>query len=176
FSGKPPDDLDCFRLREVERQAALVAVDRLPAGRKPASAPCAAYRRAGQAPPAAPLYLDDVGPKQRELVARIGASQHLREVENFYAFERSGHVDFLLKMMTVIARSAATKQSILSFRGWMDCFASLAMTTLTTILLLFDGDVRRRDCRARSPFAGRIRRGAAPILPGSSARCCCSQA
>jgi hypothetical protein len=28
----------------------------------------------------------------------------------------------------VIARSAATKQSILSFRGKMDCFASLAMT------------------------------------------------
>jgi hypothetical protein len=29
---------------------------------------------------------------------------------------------------SVIARSAATKQSILSFRGAMDCFASLAMT------------------------------------------------
>jgi len=29
---------------------------------------------------------------------------------------------------TVIARSEATKQSILSSRGWMDCFASLAMT------------------------------------------------
>src|SRR6267143_518596 len=28
----------------------------------------------------------------------------------------------------VIARSAATKQSILSFRGGMDCFAALAMT------------------------------------------------
>ncbi len=30
----------------------------------------------------------------------------------------------------VIARSVATKQSILSFRGAMDCFASLAMTSL----------------------------------------------
>jgi hypothetical protein len=29
----------------------------------------------------------------------------------------------------VIARSEATRQSILSFRGEMDCFASLAMTT-----------------------------------------------
>jgi hypothetical protein len=29
----------------------------------------------------------------------------------------------------VIARSDATKQSILSLRGAMDCFASLAMTT-----------------------------------------------
>jgi hypothetical protein len=28
----------------------------------------------------------------------------------------------------VIARSEATKQSILSFRGAMDCFAALAMT------------------------------------------------
>src|SRR5229473_5103796 len=30
----------------------------------------------------------------------------------------------------VIARSEATKQSVLSFRGLMDCFASLAMTAL----------------------------------------------
>jgi hypothetical protein len=30
----------------------------------------------------------------------------------------------------VIARSEATKQSILSFCGAMDCFASLAMTNL----------------------------------------------
>jgi hypothetical protein len=29
---------------------------------------------------------------------------------------------------SVIARSEAAKQSILSFRGSMDCFASLAMT------------------------------------------------
>jgi hypothetical protein len=29
----------------------------------------------------------------------------------------------------VIARSVTTKQSILSFRGAMDCFASLAMTS-----------------------------------------------
>jgi hypothetical protein len=32
------------------------------------------------------------------------------------------------KSCAVIARSAATKQSILSLRGAMDCFASLAMT------------------------------------------------
>jgi hypothetical protein len=33
---------------------------------------------------------------------------------------------------TVIARSAATKQSILSLRGEMDCFAALAMTEIVT--------------------------------------------
>jgi hypothetical protein len=33
---------------------------------------------------------------------------------------------------TVIARSNATKQSILSLRGTMDCFASLAMTAVQT--------------------------------------------
>jgi hypothetical protein len=33
-----------------------------------------------------------------------------------------------LAQHSVIARSEATKQSILSFRGEMDCFASLAMT------------------------------------------------
>jgi len=35
----------------------------------------------------------------------------------------------------VIARSEATKQSILSLRGAMDCFASLAMTGSTTSYL-----------------------------------------
>jgi hypothetical protein len=32
------------------------------------------------------------------------------------------------RVFAVIARSEATKQSILSLRGKMDCFASLAMT------------------------------------------------
>jgi hypothetical protein len=32
------------------------------------------------------------------------------------------------RVFAVIARSEATKQSILSLRGTMDCFASLAMT------------------------------------------------
>jgi hypothetical protein len=40
---------------------------------------------------------------------------------------------------SVIARSAATKQSILSLRGKMDCFASLAMTA------------RAMDCVAAAP-------------------------
>jgi hypothetical protein len=35
---------------------------------------------------------------------------------------------YFFKQPTVIARSEATKQSILSLRGDMDCFASLAMT------------------------------------------------
>jgi hypothetical protein len=34
-------------------------------------------------------------------------------------------------MFAVIARSEATKQSILPLRGEMDCFASLAMTAGT---------------------------------------------
>src|SRR5437899_1468187 len=38
-----------------------------------------------------------VGPGQRERVARIGASQHLREVENLHAFERSGQFNLLLR-------------------------------------------------------------------------------
>src|SRR5512141_1456444 len=40
-----------------------------------------------------PLQLEDVGAEQRELVARIGAGQNLREVENLHAFERSGHCE-----------------------------------------------------------------------------------
>jgi len=34
------------------------------------------------------------------------------------------------RVFAVIARSEATKQSILSLRGKMDCFAALAMTTV----------------------------------------------
>src|SRR4029079_13958028 len=56
--------------------------------------PFAAQRRAAHVLAFPPLNLDDVGPEQRELVARIGASQHLREVENLHAFERSGHASF----------------------------------------------------------------------------------
>jgi len=38
----------------------------------------------------------------------------------------------------VIARSKATKQSMLSLRETMDCFASLAMTNVTLCSWLFD--------------------------------------
>jgi hypothetical protein len=38
-----------------------------------------------------------------------------------------------IELIVVIARSVATKQSILSFRGKMDCFAALAMTLLGII-------------------------------------------
>jgi hypothetical protein len=47
----------------------------------------------------------------------------------------------------VIARSAATKQSILSLRGVMDCFASLAMTVSITS--------SRTGSRRTAPFASR---------------------
>jgi hypothetical protein len=35
-----------------------------------------------------------------------------------------------VRVLSVIARSEATKQSIIPLRGEMDCFASLAMTNL----------------------------------------------
>jgi hypothetical protein len=38
----------------------------------------------------------------------------------------------IIQLQTVIARSEATKQSILPLRGEMDCFASLAMTSKRT--------------------------------------------
>ena len=53
-------------------------------------------RREGEDMRRTPLDLDDFGTQQRELVARIGASQHLREVENLHAFKRSGQISFLL--------------------------------------------------------------------------------
>jgi hypothetical protein len=42
-----------------------------------------------------------------------------------------------LKFIDVIARSEATKQSILSLLGEMDCFASLAMTAVSHALQRF---------------------------------------
>src|SRR5580693_6605128 len=68
----------------------------------------------------------------------------------------------------VIARSEATKQSILSLRGEMDCFASLAMTAHITprsrracarVLLETSRpkDRGRRECRALgAPAASRV--------------------
>jgi hypothetical protein len=112
--GELLDDLDRLRLLQIERQAALVAVDGLPARREPTLGPFAAQRRAAHVFAFAPLHLDDVGAEQRELVARIRAGQHLREVEDLHAFERSGQMDVLPE--SVIARSEATKQSRLSRR------------------------------------------------------------
>jgi hypothetical protein len=43
----------------------------------------------------------------------------------------AGTIDQSAALSSVIARSAATKQSILSLLGKMDCFASLAMTEAT---------------------------------------------
>jgi hypothetical protein len=40
----------------------------------------------------------------------------------------ASHREKAESFLNVIARSEATKQSILSLRGEMDCFASLAMT------------------------------------------------
>src|SRR5450759_3908470 len=116
----------------------------LPARGEAAISPFAAERGAAHVLAFAPLHFDDVGAEQRELVARIGASQHLCEVKNLHAFERSGHLCVLLM----------------------------------AILLVLDGvaGVRRLCCRARSLFACRIRFCAAPVLPGSSGRCCCSRA
>ena len=82
---------------QVQRQAALVAVDRQPARRHPAVGPFAGQRRAAHVLTLAPFHLDDVGAQQCELVAGIGAGQHLREVENPDAFEWSGQFSFLLR-------------------------------------------------------------------------------
>src|SRR5258708_7868802 len=52
----------------------------------------------------------------------------------------------------VIARSEATKQSILPLRGEMDCFASLAMTVSIALLLAMTSlqfQIRVRDLAAR---------------------------
>jgi hypothetical protein len=46
-------------------------------------------------------------------------------------YPRRGIVKTYLKLHAVIARSGATKQSILPLRGAMDCFASLAMTDMS---------------------------------------------
>jgi hypothetical protein len=91
--GKLLHDPYCLRLREVERQTAFVAVDGLPARCEPAVGPFPTQGRSAHILALAPLDLDDVGSEQRQLIARIGTGQDLREVENLHAFERSGHGD-----------------------------------------------------------------------------------
>ena len=73
--------------------------------------PFAAQRRAAHVLAFATLHLDHIGPEQRELVARIGASQHLREVENLHAFERSGQMDVLLLFLSSLSPCG---------RGWIE--------------------------------------------------------
>jgi hypothetical protein len=54
-----------------------------------------------------------------------------KDVHNSGALRREG-ANAYLDDDDVIARSEATKQSILPLCGTMDCFASLAMTAYTT--------------------------------------------
>jgi hypothetical protein len=61
---------------------------------------------------------------------------------------------------SVIARSEATKQSILSLRGEMDCFASLAMTIRVVI-------PRHRVSPSASPMTGSCGVSSTPWLLGS---------
>jgi hypothetical protein len=95
FRRKALDDLDRFRLLQVQRQAALAAVDRLPSRRKPALGPLLVERGAAHVLALAPLHLDDIGAEQAQLVAGVRPGEHLREVENSHAFERSGHATSL---------------------------------------------------------------------------------
>jgi hypothetical protein len=58
-------DRDRLGLGQIEREAALVAVDRLPTRRKAALGPFAGERRAAHVLALAPFHLDDVGAEQR---------------------------------------------------------------------------------------------------------------
>jgi hypothetical protein len=54
-----------------------------------------------------------------------------KEIDQENSREMRGEITKLC--LDVIARSEATKQSILSLLGKMDCFASLAMTVVSAI-------------------------------------------
>src|ERR1700758_4727428 len=73
---------------------------------QPGASPRSAHSRlsgvAAHVLPLAPPHLDHVGAQQSELVARIGAGQYLREVENLHALERSGHGDILLMGIVLV--------------------------------------------------------------------------
>ena len=60
--------------------------------------------------------------------------------------------EIVFRSINVIARSEATRQSILSLRGKMDCFASLAMTA-------DDNSTRTRPLRRRVHRVDRLARG-----------------
>ena len=73
---------------------------------------------------------------------------------------------------SVIARSGATKQSILSFRGDMDCFASLAMTDITMASMTFE-IIKRFAAALAAPqrlAGGRAKFGQQLGIPGAALR------
>jgi hypothetical protein len=77
-------------LREVERHAALVRVDRHPRGAEAALGPLARDRREAHAVAGARLDLDHVRALHRELPGRIGAREHVGEVDHAHAGEGAG--------------------------------------------------------------------------------------
>ena len=82
--------LDRGGLLQVERQAALVAVDRQPRRRHAAVGPFTGQRRTAHILALAAFDLDHIGAEQGELVAAIRAGEHLREVEDADVGERAG--------------------------------------------------------------------------------------
>src|SRR6185369_3448730 len=132
--------------------------------------------------------LDHICAEQCELVARIGAGQYLREVENLHAFERSGQISLL---RTALLKSGLPTESRHCLRQTRSVCArersdeAIHLSVMPRYgLLRFarndgsegGGQFTPRGCRARSLSACRTRRGAAPVLPGSSERRCCSRA
>ncbi len=84
------DDLDRRRLLQIQRQAALVAVDRQPGRRHAAVCPLARQRRAAHVLALAALHLDDVGAEQGELEAAERSGKDLGEIEDACAGKRAG--------------------------------------------------------------------------------------
>ena len=80
LGGEPPGELAARLAAQVDRDAALAAVDRGEVGADPA-----AERRApgaGVVAGAGPLDLDDLGPEVGEQHRRVGAREDAREVEH----------------------------------------------------------------------------------------------
>jgi hypothetical protein len=61
-------------------------------------------------------------------------------------------------MLVVIARSEATKQSILSLRGEMDCFATLAMTVTPGVSAIVQSSSAKADDPVFQSSCDRIER------------------
>src|SRR5205809_6452691 len=79
------------------------------------------------------------------------------DLAQFAGRREIGHA--IASLMFVIARSEATKQSILSFRGEMDCFASLAMTVWRRLALMPEPENLPCLRGARNLAAGAARAG-----------------
>src|SRR5262249_13318193 len=111
---EPLDDFDRLGTPEVERQAALVAVDGQEARRHLSRRPLLADELAARLVAVTRLDLHDIGAEQRELERPVGAGEIACEIEDADAGERLAHAPSRLLRATAFTTSNSLRFSAIS--------------------------------------------------------------